>query len=1367
KLRYREGNARRARVRNLIPPLHFSEETADVPAEFIRQVGDALDNLRHKQNVTVKFIGFTDDAPLAGREERIYGTHLALSKARARRAALAIQDALHLPNAAVESDGRGAARPIASNETDRGRALNRRVEVEFWHDDPLQELPDEPQPCPDAADAEFVTKVYDPPWGHIAPLPVADGEIRIPDGYADELRRAMADIAHETRVRLRFVGYTRNERLDRRTALVYGDDIGLSAARARRAMQQVQSALDLSDEQAEHEGRGYVHANDVVNGGFLQGESDHVVVQVVYDELALLDDYEGVEVTPITREIEPKDPLALNLMRITVDGEPIDDPGRSLADIQRCTDVALERADIHFRFDNLASAPRLSVTSEPTSVPVAPSSNADAGASILRFRMYTNYAHFIERSEVRIFDRDQSLQSEPLAVAAVDRAGFAQWRPDPASFAAPVRELKYVLRAYGAEGRFDETAPQVLWLFYGSPAEGGAAPGAGTGAGAPEALDPAGQNPLLAGYGESGPVSRNIPLHNVGTVTTHGSDVPPGHTVWVAGSPVPVDAEGNFVAETVLPAGMHTVEVAVLDEAGNGELFLRDLEFRENDWFYVGIADLTVSGSKTRGPADLLEGENAPFDRDSPVDGRLAFYLNGKFGEDWKLTASADTREEPVEDLFSNFLDKSPDALLRRIDPDYTTPTFGDDSSVEETAPTLGKFYLKLSKDESHALWGNFKVGYLDNELAQVDRGLYGANLHYQTLGTTRFGEQRLLLDGFAADPGTVPSREEFRGTGGSLYFLRRQDLLIGSERVRIEVRDKDSGLVTGVVHLRYGLDYDIDYFQGRIVLSEPLSSTVDDALLVRTGGLSGNEAWLLVQYEFTPGLDEIDTLASGGNGQLWLNDFVKVGVTANRNEEENVDSNLYAADLTLRATTRSWLKVQAGRSEGLVSTSLRSDDGGFNFGGTGNLGIEESDDAYAYRVDLSIGFADLLDGADGRLSAYAQRLEQGYSAPGQTALTDTDHLGGTLELPLTRWLRVGAKADWLIQDAGLETQTQEVDVAYQFIDRWSLSAGVRNDLRRDDSPLVPQTQKEGQRTDAVLQLGYDSKDRWRAYAFGQATLRSTEEREDNNRVGVGGAFRISDWLRLDGEVSDGDLGLAAKVGTSYQQSERTNLYLTYALENERALNGVHARMGNLVAGARTRLSDSGSVFVENRYQHASATGLTRAVGVDLAPTDRLSLGANWESGELTNRLTYAETQRQAGGARIGYRFDKVLFSSGVEYRFDETEQPDGTWTDRRTWLFRNNLKVQLTPDWRLLGKFNHAISDSSLGAFFDGGYTEGVLGYAYRPVDHDRLNVLAKYTYFYNVPTTDQLSVLGTPAQFIQKSHIASVDVTYDVLAN
>lgn len=41
----------------------------------------------------------------------------------------------------------------------------------------------------------------------------------------------------------------------------------------------------------------------------------------------------------------------------------------------------------------------------------------------------------------------------------------------------------------------------------------------------------------------------------------------------------------------------------------------------------------------------------------------------------------------------------------------------------------------------------------------------------------------------------TLGAREEL-GTGGSLYYLRHQDITVGSERVWIEVRDKDSGLV-------------------------------------------------------------------------------------------------------------------------------------------------------------------------------------------------------------------------------------------------------------------------------------------------------------------------------------------------------------------------------------------------------------------------------------------------------------------------------------------------------------------------------------------------------------------------------------------
>jgi len=148
----------------------------------------------------------------------------------------------------------------------------------------------------------------------------------------------------------------------------------------------------------------------------------------------------------------------------------------------------------------------------------------------------------------------------------------------------------------------------------------------------------------------------------------------------------------------------------------------------------------------------------------------------------------------------------------------------------------------------------------------------------------------------------------------------------------------------------------------------------------------------------------------------------------------------------------------------------------------------------------------------------------------------------------------------------------------------------------------------------------------------------------------------------------------------------------------------------------------------------------------------------------LRNALTGAETDRSAAGFRIGYGFSALQLSSGVEYRSDETEQPDLTFNTRETWLVRNNFKLQLNDASRLLGKLNHAESVSSLGAFYDGGYTEAVLGYAFRPVRHDRLNTLIKYTYFYNVPTTDQLTQKSIAAEFIQKSYVGAIDLTYDL---
>ena len=598
KLSYQEGHARRARVKNLIPPLHAGEENVQISDEFVQQIQQALHDLRDKQHVTVKFIGYTDDAPLAGRAERIYGTHLALSKALSHRAALATRDALKLPTSAIASDGRGASRPIASNETDRGRALNRRVEVEFWYDDPLADLPQEPQICPDGAGADLVTVVYDPPWGPIAPLQLdAHGEAQVPTGYGDALRRALGEVADRDppaaalhrlhaqradraphRARLR----RRRRSLDRARAPGDGEDQGRALARAGagRARGPRLRPVRRRGERGLRPGRNLVRGSAgrlrrSRAARRLRGRPGHAAHARARGEGAA--------------RAQPD----AHHRRRQADRRSGPQPGRHPALHRR---RARRRGDpVPLRQPEGGAAP-VGDRGPDLGAGVGGRRGGDRPAS----KAYTNYPHWIERSEVRIFERGQSVQAEPLAWSrSTSRATPAGSRRRTGS-RRPCASSPYVLRAYDAQGQFDETQPQSLWLKY-----------AASSPDRDRALPQAGQNgdPLLANYGETGPSTRNIPLGNAGTRPgARDAACRANHSVFVAGAAVPVDAHGNFVGEVVLPEGMHTVEVAVLDEQGNGELFLRDLELKKSDWFYVGIADVTVQAD--------LEGQ--------PVRGALA-----------------------------------------------------------------------------------------------------------------------------------------------------------------------------------------------------------------------------------------------------------------------------------------------------------------------------------------------------------------------------------------------------------------------------------------------------------------------------------------------------------------------------------------------------------------------------------------------------------------------------------------------------------------------------------------------------------------------------------------------------------------------
>jgi hypothetical protein len=242
-------------------------------------------------------------------------------------------------------------------------------------------------------------------------------------------------------------------------------------------------------------------------------------------------------------------------------------------------------------------------------------------------------------------------------------------------------------------------------------------------------------------------------------------------------------------------------------------------------------------------------------------------------------------------------------------------------------------------------------------------------------------------------------------------------------------------------------------------------------------------------------------------------------------------------------------------------------------------------------------------------------------------------------------------------------------------------------------------------------------------------------------------------------------MGEAISLGTEYKMTDATDVYSNYVLENERTDNGVKARQGNMVSGFKRRYSDSASMYMEERYSHGDMpTGLTHSMGFDLSVTDRLNLGASLDVGDLKDSISGAKIDRKAIGLKVGYKFESITYAGALEYRVDETEQADSSYTDRKSWLMKNSLTYRINQDWRILAKLNHSQSKSSLGDFYNGDFTEAVFGYALRPVNYDALNALFKYTYFYNMPTTDQVALNNSADLYIQRSHIISVDTMYDL---
>lgn len=984
---------------------------------------------------------------------------------------------------------------------------------------------------------------------------------------------------------------------------------------------------------------------------------------------------------------------------ISIGGETVAGEDRLADSVRRVEPAFTSSADVRVTADGLGVRPRLDL--EVVS--------ASPGSATVRSR--TNYPGWIARAEVVVYDLDAP-GGRTLGIYPIDANGEATLAlPADADPAA-------VLRVYDAAGRYDETALIGLTRVHASAEE--------------EGIDRTAR--------------RGIPVTG-GAVTVSGSGLAPGAVVSALGETIRPDADGSFVIQRILPVGDATIPVRV---TGGGENIAISpvISIPQTEWFTVATADLTF-GKTLSGPA---KGDT--WDR-----GRLAFYTKGKTATGWAITSSADTGEEPLDDLFRDFDRKDPLRVIARLDPELAYPTYGDDSEIIQDAPTDGKFYLRVEREGSYLMWDNAKAPIDGAEYLRNERSLYGFSGLYTSPQQTARGEPRVTFGAYAAHPDQLPGREVFLGTGGSVYFLRRQDISIGSETLTIERRDPDTGRVIERRTLVEGRDYTINYMQGVVTLSAPLSGGT-------TGGGPGTgtitpapgttpESRLVVQYEYTPTAGEVDGLAYGGRAQVWVTDDIRLGITGMVEQTDIADQTATGADLRWVIGQDSWVEAEYARSEGPGFGTDYSADGGLTIA-TGARGGGTGD---ATRIEARLAFADLGLAAKGSLGVWAERRSAGFSTLDHDVTADEDLAGIEAEGEVTDRLSYRIRADHYRNADGKRLDEALLEASWKATDRLTWSAGIMHEDRNDPADA----DDNGRRTDLAVKASFQQSDSFAWYVFGQTTLDVSGALDRNDRAGLGTELAFGNGWTVEAEVSGGTAGAGGRALVSYER-DGSSAYLGYELDPGRELDGVTQNGrddGRVVAGARRPIGDDLRVFGENTYDmFGTHKALTSTYGVEYDVTSALTFTGALDVGQV--RDSAGDFDRR--GLSFGVRYDDGggLTAKGRIEVIRDRGTRTGVASDADTVLLTGAASYKIDDARRLIFTVDAADTQSNGTSIPDGEYARVSLGYAFRPVDNDRLNFLARYTYLHDM-YGQRVDGTDDPGPR-QKSHVLSLDVTYDV---
>lgn len=860
---------------------------------------------------------------------------------------------------------------------------------------------------------------------------------------------------------------------------------------------------------------------------------------------------------------------------------------------------------------------------------------------------------------------------------------------------------------------------------------------------------------------------RSIPLVAKPTVRVQGK-TRPGHEVRINSQPVKTDSEGYFNTEVYTTAGEKLIQVSATSSDGETVTFEKKIKIKDSTFFMVALGEEQMGVNFQDGAVETV-GDEDTYKDGFYEEGRASYYLKGKIKGKFMVKSHYDTDDKRSQ-LFTN------------LDPDEYYPIYGDASERDyEAQDTQSRFYFVIERERQFLKYGSFKTGFTDTELATYSRTLSGVQGSFETLKSTVYGDPKSGIKAFGAHSSQRADHNEFAATGGSLYYTRFRNLIQGGEKLRVEVRDKIQDLVLHSYDLIEGQDYEIDYAQGRILLSKPLSSIAGSDTLASTDILNGSPVYLIADYEYDAGPDTFENDNGGLRGYTHVGEHIRIGATGVKERRQNEDYDVRGIDAQVKVGRNTKVSMEYAESKFEQVSEAISYNGGLSFANAPMLqaATGKPDKAFLLKAESkpvkNLETSGYIQGVHPRFSTDRIRSQAGtakYGFAGKYKFTDNLYaryrfdnneaarqllpLDGTdTFIPFESYKNHTGQ---LVYNDG--TWLAETEYRRQFLDL----PAVEN--------LLPTLLSTNMHKNVISEkVGRRFNDRVLPYVKVQTTV----DGRPNHQFGGGVRYDLTNQLAAYIEQMFGNLGdstnfgvekyqgttrsyanlgmvdrgvglplLATTIGNSFAVTEKSRIY------SERQYAGYQSTDGYATdaMGYQNEINENWSFDLKGERRHLRTIKTTDddVFTVDLDDAARASVARSSNFNTVAGGVAYIDGK-------------KMKARSALEYRRDQDAPRLSQW------VVRNAVERKITQDVGLLAKMDYGRS-----VFIDphdttADFMEMSTGIAYRPVKNDKLNILTRYTYLKDIANDVQFyNGLYGGTEVDERAHIASIDFAYEL---